>query len=168
MSVTGAGMVRNGFRRIDIKRVVARFGGFRHDSAGSTAVEFAFIGLIFIVSMLGIVQFALAFMAQMYLHDAVSEAATGRTAGTYSGNRTQVVTQICGRMIALDRCTANLLVETQPLANYPAGAQQVTGTTFVAGTSGTVMMIRARAPVLTFVPGLPTLRVTAAALYTRP
>lgn len=161
-------MARNGSPRTCHNRLAARFGRFRNDAAGSTAVEFAFIGLIFIVSMLGIVQFALAFMAKMYLHDAVSEAATGRTAGTYAGNRSQVAAQICGRMIALDNCAANLQLETQPLTSYSAAAQSVTGTVFVAGASGTVMLIRARVPVMTFVPGLPTLHVSAAALYTRP
>ncbi|SFB97657.1 Flp pilus assembly protein TadG [Bosea sp. CRIB-10] len=161
-------MVRSTFPRIDAKRLAARLGRFGRDVAGSTAVEFAFIGLIFIASMLGIIQFALAFTAQMYLHDAVSEAATGRTAGTYAGNRTQVAAQICGRMIALDDCAANLLLETQPLASYSTSAQPVAGAVFVAGASGTVMLIRARARVLTFVPGLPTLHVAAAALYTRP
>jgi len=146
----------------------ARFRAFRRDVAGSTAIEFAFIGMTFVVLLLGILQFALAFMAQMYIHDAVSDAATGRTAGTYAGNQTQVKTQICGRLIAIDNCAGNILVETQPLANYAAGSQPVTGATFVAGTSGTMMLIRAKAPVITFVPGLPTLHVTGAALYTRP
>lgn len=150
------------------KRIGARLRAFRRDVAGATAIEFAFIGMTSIVLMLGIFQFALAFMAQMYIHDAVSEAATGKTTATYAGNRNQVVTQICGRMIAVDNCAANLLVETQPLVNYSTGAQQVTGAAFVAGTSGAIMLIRARAPVVTFVPGLPTLYVTAAALYTRP
>lgn len=146
----------------------ARLRAFRRDVAGATAVEFAFIGMTFIVLLLGILQFALAFMAQMYIHDAVSEAATGRTAGTYAGNRTTVVTQICARMIALDNCAANLQLETQPLDSYATATQPITGATFVAGTSGTVMLIRARAPVVTFVPGLSTLHVSAAALYTRP
>jgi Flp pilus assembly protein TadG len=168
MPVMSAGTARNGLSRNSAKQLATRLGRFRHDAAGSTAVEFAFIGLIFIVSMLGIVQFALAFMAQMYLHDAVSEAATGQTTGTYAGNRTQVATQICARMIALDDCAANLRLETQPLTNYPTATQPVTGATFVAGTSGTMMLIRARAPVVTFVPGLSTLHVTAAAVYTRP
>lgn len=153
---------------IAMMRLVARLGAFRRDTAGSTAIEFAFIGMVSIVLMLGLIQFALAFMAQRYIHEAVSEAATGKTAGTYAGNRTQVVNQICGRMIALDDCATNLRVETQPLDAYAAGTQPITGATFVAGTSGTVMLIRARAPVVTFVPGLPVLQVSAAALYTRP
>ncbi|CAN7293661.1 pilus assembly protein [Bosea sp. LjRoot90] len=161
-------MAKSGIPLINARRLVARLGKFRRDVAGSTAVEFAFIGMSFIVLMLGILQFALAFLAQMYIHDAVADAATGRTAGTYAGNRSAVVTQICARMIALDNCATNLRVETQPLASYPAAAQPVTGATFVAGTSGTMMLIRARAPVVTFVPGLPTLNVNAAALYTRP
>jgi Flp pilus assembly protein TadG len=149
-------------------RMIERMKRFDRDVAGSTAVEFAFIGLAFLVLMLGILQFALAFMAQMYLHDAVSDAATGRTAGTYAGNRTQVVNQICGRMIAIDNCASRILVETQPLASYGTGAQPITGASFVAGTAGTLMLIRARAPVVTFVPGLPQLFVTGAALYRRP
>ncbi len=146
----------------------AHLRAFRRDIAGSTAIEFAFIGMAFVVLLLGILQFALAFMAQMYIHDAVSDAATGRTAGTYAGNRAQVKNQICGRLIAIDNCVGSLLLETQPLANYAAGSQPITGATFVAGTSGTMMLIRAKAQVITFVPGLPMLHVTGAALYTRP
>lgn len=148
--------------------LAARSRAFCRNAAGSTAVEFAFIGMAFIVLMLGILQFALAFMAQMYIHDAVSDAATGRTAATYAGNRAQVVTQICARMIAIDNCAGNLLVETQPLANYGGGTQPITGAAFVAGAAGTLMLIRARAPVVTFVPGLPTLHVSGAALYRKP
>lgn len=135
--------------------------------AGSTAVEFAFIGLAFITLLLGIIQFALVFMAQMYLHDAVSEAATGKTAATYAGNRAGVVTQICDRMFVLDDCASKLLVETQPLTNYPTTPQAISGTTFVAAVAGTPMLIRAKAPVVTFVPGLPQLTISATALYAR-
>jgi len=154
-------------RLFDVKRLAARLGAFRRDAAGSTAVEFAFIGIAFVVLLLGIIQFALVFMAQMYLHDAVSDAATGRTTGTYAGNRSAVVTQICARMFALDNCASNLLVENQPLINYPTTAQPISGTTFAAATVRVPMLIRARAPVVTFVPGLPTLRVSATALYAR-
>lgn len=150
------------------RRLLKRLEAFRGDAAGSTAVEFAFIGLAFVVLLLGILQFALAFMAQMYLHDAVSEAATGKTADTYAGNRSAVVAQICARLMAIDSCSSKLLLETQPLANYPTAAQAISGATFSAGTSGTVMMIRAQAPVITFVPGFSTLKVKAAALYLRP
>lgn len=160
--------MKGGIPLLDARRMVARLGAFRRDVAGATAVEFAFIGMAFIVLLLGILQFALAFMAQMYIHDAVSEAATGRTTGTYAGNRSAVVAQICARMIALDNCATNLRLENQPLANYGTVAQPITGATFVAGTSGTIMLIRAQAPVITFVPGLPTLNVAGAALYTRP
>lgn len=149
------------------KRCAARLVAFRRDVSGATSVEFAFVGLTFFILLLAILQFALAFLAQMYLRDAVSEAATGRTAGTYAGNRAQVAAQICARMIALDDCARNLLVEAQPLSSYPPAAQPITGAAFAAAAVGTPMLIRARAPVVTFVPGLPTLRVSAAALYAR-
>lgn len=161
-------MLQGKMRLPGAMRLAKRLDAFGRDAAGSTAVEFAFIGLAFIVLMLGIFQFALAFMAQMYLHDAVSEAATGKTTGTYAGNRSAVVAQICARLMAIDSCSSKLLLETQPLSSYPTTAHAISGATFSAGTSGTVMLIRAQAPVVTFVPGLSTLKVKAAALYMRP
>lgn len=164
----GEDVARVGISLMGSRRLRRRLAALRHDATGSVAVEFAFIGLVSIVSILAILQFGLAFMAQMYIHDAVSEAATGNTASTYAGNRSAVVTQICARMFAVENCTANLQVEAQPLASYATTAQAITGATFVAATSGTPMMIRARAPVITFVPGLSQLRVSAASLYARP
>lgn len=151
----------------DEKRVSARLGSFRRDIAGSTAVEFAFIGMIFITLLLGIVQFALVFMAQIYLHDAVSEAATGNTTATYAGNRASVVSQICSRMFMLNNCDGNLLLETQPLANYSTAEQAISGAVFVAVVAGTPMLMRAKAPVVTVVPGLPQLKISATALYAK-
>lgn len=153
---------------LDARRLAACLQAFRRDRKGAVAVEFAFIGLTSMVLLLSILQFSLAFLAQMYIRDAVAEAATGRTAATYAGNRALVAQQICARMIALEDCATNLRLETQPLSNYATTVQPITGATFVAGPSGAAMMMRARAPVITFVPGLPTLNVSAAALYTRP
>lgn len=152
---------------LPLKRLASRLGALRGDTAGSTAVEFAFVGLAFVTVFLGLFQFSLAFMAQMYIHDAVSEAATGQTTSTYAGNRSAVVNQICARMIAVENCTANMRVEAQPLANYATSAQAISGGTFTAATANTLMMIRAQAPVVTFLPGFPTLQVKAAAIYRR-
>jgi Flp pilus assembly protein TadG len=160
--------MRIGSRLDYARRLAVCLQAFRRDRKGAVAVEFAFIGLTSMILLLSILQFSLAFLAQMYIRDAVAEAATGRTAGTYAGNRAQVAQQICQRMIALENCAGNLRLETQPLSNYGPAAQPITGATFVAGPSGAAMMMRARAPVITFVPGLPTLHVSAAALYVRP
>lgn len=135
--------------------------------AGSTAVEFAFVGMILVTLILGILQFALVFMAQMYLHDAVAEAGTGKTTATYAGNRAGVVTQICARMFVLDDCASKLALEAQPLASYSTAQQPIDGTTFVAAPVGTPMLMRAKAPVVTFVPFLPQLNISATALYAR-
>lgn len=140
---------------------------FRRDIAGATAVEFAFIGMVFITLLLGILQFALVFLAQMLLHDALSEAATGKTAATYAGSQSQVVTQICGRMFMLDNCNTNLALEAQPLASYATAQQPISGTIFVAPAIGIPMLMRAKVPVVTFVPGLSQLSISATALYSR-
>lgn len=152
---------------LDPRRLAARLGVFRRDMAGSTAVEFAFIGMASITLLLGMFQFALVFMAQMYLHDAVSEAATGNTTATYAGSKPEVVAQICARMFVLDNCQSNLALETQPLASYPGAEQVISGAVFVAAATGTPMLMRARAPVVTFVPGLPQLTISATALYAK-
>ncbi|MCV9939598.1 pilus assembly protein [Boseaceae bacterium BT-24-1] len=153
--------------QLNPRRLIARLGVFRRDVAGSTAVEFAFIGMAFITLSLGIIQFALVFMAQMYLHDAVSEAATGKTTATYAGNRSEAVNQICARMFVLDSCATKLALEAQPLASYSTAQQAISGTVFVAAVVGTPMLMRAKAPVVTFVPGLPQLSISATALYAR-
>ncbi|WP_332686010.1 TadE/TadG family type IV pilus assembly protein [Bosea sp. (in: a-proteobacteria)] len=147
-------------------RLAGRLGAFARDARGAAAVEFAFVGVVFITLLLAVLQFALVFLAQMNLHDAVSDAATGNNAQTLAGNRSAVITQICGRMVIADNCVANITLETQPLSAY-GGAAQPIGATFSSATVGTPMVIRARVPVVTFVPGLPDLSVSGSALYAR-
>ena len=158
-------------RSITLPGLMLRLGGrlraFVGDERGAAAVEFAFVGVVFITALLAVLQFALVFLTQMNLHDAVSDAATGNNAQTLAGNRSAVVTQICGRLVIADNCVANIRLETQPLSAY-GGTSQPIGATFSAATARTPMLIRARVPVVTFVPGLPDLSVSGSALYSRP
>ncbi|WP_332697533.1 TadE/TadG family type IV pilus assembly protein [Bosea sp. (in: a-proteobacteria)] len=149
-----------------MSRLGSRLGAFARDARGAAAVEFAFVGVVFISLLLAVLQFALVFLTQMNLHDAVSDAATGNNAQTLAGNRSAVVTQICGRMVIADNCVTNISLEAQPLSAY-GGAAQPIGATFSSATVGTPMVIRARVPVVTFVPGLPDLSVSGSALYAR-
>lgn len=147
-------------------RLGNRLRAFAGDERGAAAVEFAFVGVVFITVLLAVLQFALVFLTQMNLHDAVSDAATGNNAQTLAGNRSAVITQICGRLVIADNCVANIRLETQPLSAY-GGAVQAIGATFSSAAAGTPMLIRARVPVVTFVPGLPDLSVSGSALYAR-
>lgn len=149
------------------RRAAGALRGFHRDRSGATAVEFAFVGLIIVTLLLAILQFSIAFLSQMNIHHALADAASGNNARTLAGDRAGVVTQICGRLLLIDNCAANLRLETQPLANYAATAQPITGTTFSASAVGNLMLMRASAPVITFVPFLPNLRVSGAVLYVR-
>jgi Flp pilus assembly protein TadG len=157
--------VRPGDLRRRLHRRACAFGA---DNAGATAVEFGFIGLLFLTVLMAILQFALLFLSQMNLENALSDAATGNTAATYANNRTEVVERICGRLILMDSCQSRLLLEMQPLANYAASGQAIAGTTFTAGAAKEMTLMRARAPVLTIVPGLPQLWIQGQALFMRP
>lgn len=149
------------------RSAIASLRAFHGDRSGATAVEFAFVGIVMVTLLLAILQFSIAFLSQMNIHHALSDAATGNNAQTLAGNRASVVTQVCARLLMIDNCTANLRLETQALANYSTVSQPITGAVFVASALGTPMLMRASAPVVTFVPFLPTLRVSGAALYMR-
>jgi Flp pilus assembly protein TadG len=147
-------------------RLMRRLRGFAGDTRGVAAVEFALVGLAFITILLAILQFAMVFLSQMLLHDALSDAASGNSAQTYAGNRGAVAAQICSRLVLAPNCVGSIRLEAQPLAAYGAARQPVGGT-FTAAAVGTPMLMRARVPVVTFVPGLPDLSVSGAALYAR-
>lgn len=149
-------------------RLRRRARAFGPDDAGATAVEFGFIGLLFLTVLLAILQFALLFLSQMNLENALADAATGNTAATYANNRSEVAERICGRLILMDNCQTRLLLEMQPLTSYAASGQAIAGTVFAVGAAKEVTLMRARAPVLTIVPGLPQLWIESQALFMRP
>lgn len=144
-----------------------RARAFRNDNAGATAVEFGLIGLLFLTVLMAILQFALLFLSQLNLENALADAATGNTAATYSNNRTVVAERICGRLLLMDSCGTKILLEMQPLKNYASG-QAIAGTVFTVGGVGEMTLMRARAPVITVVPGLPQLWIRGQALFMRP
>ncbi|MGE7470558.1 TadE family protein [Bosea sp. NPDC003192] len=163
VGTNGLVSVSGHFRRMLRRRARA----FRNDNAGATAVEFGLIGLLFLTVLMAILQFALLFLSQLNLENALADAATGNTAATYANNRTVVSERICDRLLLMDSCATKLLLEMQPLKNYAPG-QAVAGTVFTAGGAGEMTLIRARAPVITIVPGLPQLWVRGQALFMRP
>jgi Flp pilus assembly protein TadG len=148
-----------------LRRRACAFGG---NNAGATAVEFGFVGFLFLTVLLAILQFSLLFLSQMNLENALSDAATGNTTATYANNRSGVVERICGRLFLMDKCQTNILLEMQPLANYAASGQPIAGTVFTAGPVKEMTLIRARAPLLTVVPGMPRLWIQGQALFMRP
>lgn len=154
-----------GHLRRQLHRRVQAFG---NDKAGATAVEFAFVGLLFLVVLLAILQFALVFLSQLNLENALADAATGNTTATYANNRSVVAERICSRLILMDDCGTKLLLEMQPLKSYAAAGQPIAGTVFTVAPAKELTLMRARAPVITVIPGLPQLWISGQALFMRP
>ncbi|AZO78773.1 MULTISPECIES: TadE/TadG family type IV pilus assembly protein [unclassified Bosea (in: a-proteobacteria)] len=155
-----------GCARQVLYRKLRAFGG---DNAGATAVEFGFVGLLFLTVLFAFVQFSLLFLAGINLENALSDAATGNTAATYANDRSTVTERICSRMVLADDCQTKLKLEMQPLKNYPTTGQEITGTVFTVGEAGKdVTLIRARVPIITIIPGLPALSISSQAMFLRP
>jgi Flp pilus assembly protein TadG len=146
-----------------MRRLVVRLA---KDECGSTAVEFGVIGLMFVIVLLAIIQISLVFLSQIVLHDALSDAATGETnAMAHSANRTGLRDAICARLILSDNCADTMKLEMQPVSS---SARAITGASFTGGTSGSLTLIRAEAPIITFVPMMPPLKVSGAAVFLQP
>lgn len=136
------------------------------DERGSTAVEFGVIGLVFVTVLLAIIQISLVFLSQIVLHDALSDAATGETSAmARSANQTDLRNAMCARLILADSCSSKIKLEMQPVST---SARAITGASFIAGTSGSLTLIRAEAPIITFVPMMPSLKVSGAAVFLQP
>lgn len=76
----------------------ALFRGFRRDTNGATAVEFALVSLPFLALIFAILETALVFFAGQILESATADASrlllTGQTAGL---DRSKFTQEICGR-----------------------------------------------------------------------
>lgn len=147
-----------------LRRAAARFS---RDHRGTTAVEFGAVAALLVSLLMAVLQFSLYFLCQMSMHNALADIATGANTAALS-SQSSINGLVCDQLVLADSCSSTLLVEKAPLANFPAAAQPVTGASFANGTTGVMMLIRAKANVVTFIPGFSTLTVSAAAVYASP
>ncbi len=79
---------------------------FQRNDKGTTAVEFAFIGMPFFVLLFSIVEASLYFFAGQVLENAVSDAARMVRTGQFKGSETteDFRQQVCDKASVLFRC----------------------------------------------------------------
>ena len=145
--------------RIDAQR-------FLKAQRGAVAVEFAVVALSFVLLLFGVLQFALFFLSRVAMHDSLSELATGDGAALLAAaDRTKTRDYICEKLILSPDCTRLLKLEMRELRT---AEPDTISTTFAAGPSATVMVVRAEAPILIFVPFIESISVRGKAVFLQP
>lgn len=134
---------------------------------GATAVEFALIGPILVLMLLGCMQFSLVFLSQMQIKMALADVASTALNPTSTSSRdpAAIRTAICSNLMMAENCTANLKLEQRPASDLSGGYRTITGATFDAGAANQVLVIRAKAPIYTFVPGVEKFSVSATSIW---
>ena len=94
---------------------------FRRDSKGSVAIQFAMLGIPFLMMMFAIVETALMFFATQVLESATQDSArlimTGQAQiGAMSAS--QFKADLCGRLAGLFDCTGGIDVEVKSYPNF--------------------------------------------------
>jgi len=128
----------------------------RSARSGSSAVEFAFVGLPFFFMLFAIMEIGLIFVTDSILDNATSNAArlvrTGQATGS-SMTGAQFKTELCSRMsIFSGDCAAKATVDVRALpqfrnANPPdpianGTSFDASGLTYISGQPGDLMLVR--------------------------
>lgn len=133
------------------------------DKKGSVAIEFSILATVFVLLIFGILQFSLYFMSRMAMHDALSDLATGDgRALLAAANRNGTRDFVCGRLVLTPDCETRISLEMRDLKTASPTALS---SRFAKGTSGSLMIIRAEAPVMVFVPFVEDLKVRGKAVF---
>lgn len=142
-----------------------RLAGFIGNNKGSVAIEFSILATTFVLLLLGILQFSLFFLARIAMHDALSDLATGEgSALVAAADRNGTRDFICERLLLAPNCRNTLRLEMRELRS--ASAQSMS-TTFVRGNTGHLILVRAEAPILVFVPLTSELRARGMSVFLR-
>jgi hypothetical protein len=137
-----------------LKGFFARLG---RDQRGVAAIEFAMIGLPFILLLLCVMQLGFYYMTQVALDTGtVKEAeslrsifSTGATPVTPAGAtlKTNIASYSGGGIVS-----SNLIAEIQPLANLDGGAVPISDGLASYGSAWTPLVLRSKYTFSTFVP----------------
>jgi Flp pilus assembly protein TadG len=140
---------------------------------GAAAIEFALLALPFITLMLFVLQMGIYFMAQTSLDTAVlSEAIALRNSIQASTNfvapaTTSVKTGVATSGGAL-LSTATLAVDVRQLTTLAGGITPIVDGVTDWGSSGSILVLRAAAPVPGFIGPFTSLEIQSIAIIRRP
>lgn len=135
-----------------------RLAGFARDRRGAAAIDFALLGLPFLLLLLSVIQLGLYYMTQVALDAGTVKAAenlrsvfgTGATPITPTGAALKS-TIVSGSGSGI--VSSGLIVEVQPLTNLGGGTVAITDGLANYGSAWTPLVLRAKYSFSTFMPG---------------
>lgn len=148
-------MTRQPIHRRRLKGVVRALA---RDRKGAAAIDFALLGLPFLLLLVCVMQLGLYYMTQVALDSGTVQAAeslravfgTGATPVTPSGaGLKSTIVADSGSGLA----SSGLIVEVQPLANLDGGTVAITDGLTNYGSAWTPLVLRAKYSFSTFMPG---------------
>ncbi|TXN21372.1 TadE family protein [Methylobacterium sp. WL9] len=143
----------------------------RHDERGASAVEFALVLFPFLILCLGVLQFVFLNYTQQTLSDALYSSASNPESELISGDRSGYRARVCAKMPFQTDCL-NLLtgikIEMMRLDALPTATTAITGSDFLPGASGDVLVLRATMPAPQVVAFIPQLTAKDSVIFRRP
>lgn len=148
---------------------------FARSTEGSNAIEFAILAVPFILLIVGIIQISIYFVAQAALDIGVSKTAetlrlafntstvTSSSFPTSATLKSRVATYAGG----LINNNSSLAVEIQPMTSLTSAGVTIVDATKNYGSNRSVLALRARSTVPSFLPGFSSWYVTSSALVRR-
>lgn len=146
---------------------------FAADEGGSNAIEFSLLASPFIFMLVGVLQLGVYFMAQSALDSAVARTAESlrrsfntSTVTTFPNAATlkSRVATYSGGMI---QNNTNLAVEIRQLTSLTGAKVEIVDATNDYGSDASVLALRAKSSVLSFLPGFSSFKVSSTALVRR-
>lgn len=162
-------VARHGMARL--RAVMARFGG---EKSATSAVEFSFLALPFLMVLLGSMQIGMIYITKSTLQNATLRAADYIFSIYYTDDGAiqsfyAIREELCSRRANLFPCDRTLKMEINRLELLTIAAEPIVDGKEDFGTSGSVLVLRTEASFKYIIPGFGgTGSVSAAAIVRRP
>ena len=143
------------------------------DVRGAAALETALVLLPFLVLLFATLQVAMAFVSQSALDTGVLRTAEQLRANMVPGvpyvppSATSLAASVAANGSVI-LAGGTLVVDLQPITALSGAAVPIANGTVNAGMTSSVLILRAKIPVISFSLGLPAMVVTSSAILRRP
>lgn len=140
-----------------------RLGSFFRCRRGVVAIEFGLIAGPLMIMLLGLFQFALFCLEGQRLANALYDLPAYK-GSQLTADQYQIASLVCSNLSLVEDCVNTVKVQLAPLSDYSEVAVPI-DTVVVPGSSGTLMLLRVEAPMISLLPLLGNLPLRASTLY---
>lgn len=157
-----------------IARLRAQLARFGSEKRATSAVEFGFLALPFLMVLLGSMQIGIIYITKSTLQNATLRAADYIFSIYYTDDGAiqsfdSIRSELCSRSAGMFACDTTLKMEVNRLDYLTNGSEPIIDRKEDFGTSGSVLVLRAQTSFKYFIPGISARgSVYAAAIVRRP